>query len=132
MANSATATRMAIHPELGTTKLCMKDPHQLYAGTPCEANPFTPAPLLWRKAGFSAPHNFAVPACSHIMPSHTLIAVQPGANTLELCTKVRNFGVLTADGSPRRRRMLSMTLTPFWPSVDLATIMEYGRCSSIG
>jgi len=40
-------------------------PHQEYAGRRARRNPATPAPLLCRNAGFSAPQTLAIPAEPH-------------------------------------------------------------------
>jgi hypothetical protein len=98
MTNSEIATRTAIQPALGTTKLCKKLPHQMYAAVACDAEPLTPAPPLCMIEGLFAPQIFGMPAWSHMIPRCTLIAVQTSAAARERLSQLQAEGVISFEG----------------------------------
>jgi hypothetical protein len=76
------------------------------------AKPATPAPLLWRNAGFSAPQSLATPAWIHMIPNQTRIAVQPMALTFERVRYCNTGGVLISEGLLRSAAGLFIELAP--------------------
>jgi hypothetical protein len=115
MTNSEIATRTAIPPASGTTKLCKKLPHQLYAEVACDAKLATPAPPLCKNEELSAPQIFEMPTWSHMIPSHTRIAVQTSGAERERLSQLQKVGVASFEGFPKYSRTVSMAYQLSYP-----------------